>query len=69
MCPICGKQFFGRNRNQHYKYHFRTHTGEKPYACHLCSHRSSRSDHLKIHIKNIHMKNDIPMINLQELLP
>ncbi|MPC10550.1 Zinc finger and BTB domain-containing protein 7A [Portunus trituberculatus] len=53
-CPVCCKVFQGRNRRQHLSHHLKTHTGEKPHICPLCTHRTSRRDHLREHIRTIH---------------
>nr|CAD7573428.1 unnamed protein product [Timema californicum] len=31
--------------------HFRKHTGQKPFRCHMCQRSFSRSDHLSLHMK------------------
>lgn len=31
--------------------HYRKHTGQKPFKCHLCQRSFSRSDHLSLHMK------------------
>jgi len=54
MCSMCYKVFSGRNRRQHLDQHVRTHTGEKPFMCPFCPKRTSRRDHLKLHIRNVH---------------
>ncbi|KAA0185751.1 hypothetical protein HAZT_HAZT000642 [Hyalella azteca] len=56
MCPVCAKTFAGRNRRQRLQLHLRTHTGEKPFQCPFCPHRTSRKDHLKEHMICLHGK-------------
>lgn len=51
MCPVCGRTLLFRSE---YEKHMRTHTGEKPYVCHLCSYRSAQRSNLNVHLKSIH---------------
>lgn len=54
VCPVCGKQFQGRNRRQNLEHHLITHTGERRYPCPLCPHRAAHKWHLKTHILRRH---------------
>ncbi|XP_068237690.1 longitudinals lacking protein, isoforms H/M/V-like isoform X12 [Palaemon carinicauda] len=54
VCPVCGKQFFGRNRRQNLEHHLIIHTGERRYSCPLCPHRATHKWHLKTHILRRH---------------
>ena len=42
----CGMSF---QRRYHYLEHYRTHTGEKPYACEICGKKFNRNYALKLH--------------------
>eukprot|EP01084_Bolivina_argentea_P306609 529848_1 len=47
-CNICGRNFSGK---QHYQYHMRTHSGEKPYTCQSCGKKFRAKHSLKNHIR------------------
>nr|XP_027233306.1 longitudinals lacking protein, isoforms A/B/D/L-like isoform X2 [Penaeus vannamei] len=59
-CPICGRVVLFRSE---YEKHMRTHTGEKPFVCHLCSYRSAQRSNLNVHLKSVH-KLYSPSVNL-----
>ncbi|XP_056155725.1 zinc finger protein 436-like [Lampris incognitus] len=51
ICTICGKD---KKCRSHLKRHMIIHTGEKPYACHLCESRFNRHGNLKQHVHRVH---------------
>ena len=50
-CPICFKIM---RTNPHMVEHIRTHTGEKPFKCQFCDHRSAQKSGIKVHVKSQH---------------
>ncbi|XP_051946239.1 B-cell lymphoma/leukemia 11A-like isoform X2 [Xyrauchen texanus] len=56
-CEFCGKTF---KFQSNLIVHRRSHTGEKPYKCHLCDHACTQASKLKRHMKT-HMNKTSPM--------
>ncbi|QRW03949.1 uricase [Ceratobasidium sp. AG-Ba] len=50
-CPVCQATF---TRPQHVARHMRSHTGDRPYKCSICTDSFGRSDLLKRHEKKMH---------------
>ena len=51
VCPHCD---YSTIRMGHLNRHIRTHTGERPYPCKLCSYQSSDTSTLRSHVQRIH---------------
>lgn len=50
-CTMCPRVDIFKCEHQK---HMRSHTGEKPFACHLCPHRSAQTSNLNVHLKTVH---------------
>lgn len=53
-CSVCGHTFSGITWKQKLERHLMVHTGEKPFQCPFCPHRTNRKDALKGHIAALH---------------
>nr|XP_057915672.1 zinc finger protein ZFP2-like [Doryrhamphus excisus]XP_057915673.1 zinc finger protein ZFP2-like [Doryrhamphus excisus] len=51
VCDVCGQVM--KNKSSLARHSF-IHTGEKPFACHLCELRFNRRDNLRHHISHVH---------------
>ncbi|XP_053627388.1 longitudinals lacking protein, isoforms H/M/V isoform X9 [Cherax quadricarinatus] len=51
VCPCCGRVFLHKNN---FLKHYKTHTGEKPFSCPLCSFRTIQKGNLKTHVRCVH---------------
>ena len=53
QCPKCA---YKCSRVGHLDIHMRTHTGERPFSCQFCTHRSADKSNLKKHLHRRHAK-------------
>lgn len=67
-CPLCGKHFprIASSWRQKLERHLLTHTGEKPYRCPYCLHRSGRKDSIKRHSRIMHP--DKPPLSASDIM-
>lgn len=56
-CDLCGKWFSCRADMDK---HVRSHTGERPYQCHLCSYSATVKCNLRRHLVTIHKADLLP---------
>nr|XP_045608092.1 longitudinals lacking protein, isoforms H/M/V-like isoform X17 [Procambarus clarkii] len=54
FCSICGHSFSGITWKQKLERHLLVHTGQKPFHCPYCPHRTNRKDALKAHVAALH---------------
>ena len=50
-CRVCGHIF---KHKYNFIKHYRTHTGEKPFACPYCPYRSNQNSNLQCHVLSRH---------------
>ena len=53
VCPHCPKSV-SFTCTSNFRRHLRLHSGERPYACTLCSYTATRKQHLQSHILRRH---------------
>ncbi|KAL1451450.1 hypothetical protein WDU94_005826, partial [Cyamophila willieti] len=55
LCCLC---HYVTKQKCHMRQHIRTHTGRRPYPCHLCAYSATQAWNLKTHLKNRHLLAD-----------
>lgn len=55
-CPLCNKW---SSSNADLKKHLRSHTGERPFKCHLCTYSATVKCNLRRHLYTVHKLNDV----------